>query len=218
MRARFRKRQALLPASRRVRLAWAVLLPLLTAGCFQALLREGPSSTLGFTCAAMDPVHADGLLVQSWTAPGLAFNATPALARLAPLLVNLTGRPPSAIQVEDRAGPAVPAGGWNRTLLAAQAQPFLRQRTVTLRILWVDSMAETATGFVAGPGTVVVAVDSVAAAAARTERPLPAVALGVLKWPSPATGYPAACSPCSRAAMPPPSRRDTAAGWILPSG
>jgi hypothetical protein len=164
---------------------WAVVVvlgPLLLSGCFQALLREGPSTTLSFTCALMDPAQDDAIVVQSFLAPtapsSLGIGAI--LGRLVTVLSNLTGRPPSIFSIDQQAGRDPPATGWNRSLLADQAGGFLRQRTVTFHILWVDSLRETGTGFVAGPGTVVVALDSVAAAADRLGRPLAQVAMGVL--------------------------------------
>ncbi|HUR64082.1 MAG TPA: hypothetical protein VM241_06350 [Candidatus Thermoplasmatota archaeon] len=156
-----------------------VLLPLLTAGCFQ-LLREGPSTTLGFTCAVLDPAQADAVVVESWLGPDVRLNATPVLARLVEVLAGLSGRSLSAFSIAQREGPAVPAGGWDRVRLAAEAGPYLGQRTVTLRVLWVGSMAEPATGFVARPGTVVVALDSVMAGAQQVGRPVEPVALAVL--------------------------------------
>jgi hypothetical protein len=160
--------------------AWVLVLPLLTAGCFQALLREGPSSTLGFTCAVLDPAQDDAVVLESWVAPDATVDVGPAVARLAAVLANVTGRAPATFSVVRQTGPAAPEGGWTRERLAAEAQPYLRQRTVTLRILWVDSMAEPATGFVAAPGTVVVALDSVAAGALLVGRPVGQVALAVL--------------------------------------
>jgi hypothetical protein len=157
-----------------------VLLPLLAPGCFQALLREAPSSTLAFTCAMMDPVQDDAVVVESWRGPDLALNVTPLLARLVPVLANLTGRDARLFSVGEQAGPPVPVGGWDRARLEAEAGPYLRQRTVTLRVLWVGSMADPATGLVAGPGTVAVALDSVAAGAQRMGRPVESVAFAVL--------------------------------------
>jgi hypothetical protein len=174
-----RKPQGLPPASAAVR-AWVVLLPLLTAGCFQALLPQGPSSTLAFTCALLDPAQADAVVVESWLGPDASLDAKPLLDRLAAVLADLSGRPASAFSVSERGGPPIPAGGWTREALAAEGQGYLRQRTVTLRVLWVGSMAETATGTVAAPGTVVVAVDSVAAGAQLLGRSVPEVALAVL--------------------------------------
>lgn len=163
--------------------AWVLVLlapPLLTAGCFEALLREGTGSTLAFTCALMDPARSDAVVVESWLAPEASLNVTPLLARLVAVLADLTGRDPGVFSVSERHGPAAPEGGWNRSRLAAEAQPFLRSRVVTLRILWVASMAEPATGMVAGPGMVVVALDSVAAGAQLVGRPAGQVALAVL--------------------------------------
>jgi hypothetical protein len=128
----------------------------------------------------MDPVQDDAVVVESWLGPDAALDPAPLLARLVPLLANLTGRPPAAFSVALRQGPPVPAGGWDQAKLAAEAGPFLRQRTVTLRVLWVGSLAEPATGMVAGPGTVVVALDSVAAGAQRTGHPVDAAAFAVL--------------------------------------
>jgi hypothetical protein len=152
---------------------------LLTAGCFQALLRE-TGSTLSFTCALLDPAVADAVVVESRIAPGGMLNVTPILARLAVVLGEVTGRDARAISVVQGEGPPEPPGGWNRSRLAAEAQPFLRSRVATLRILWVASMAEPATGMVAGPGTVVVALDSVLAGAQLVDRPPGEVALAVL--------------------------------------
>jgi hypothetical protein len=160
--------------------AWLVLLPLLTAGCFQAILQAPGSSTLGFTCALMDPVQADGVVVESWLDPRSGMDVRPLAEGLLPVLANLSGRPSSAFSVRHEVGPAPPAGGWNRTNLAGAASSFIHGRTVVLRIQWVESMAEEATGLVAGPGNVVVALDSVQAAASRLGRPPATVAFAVL--------------------------------------
>ncbi|HEX2065597.1 MAG TPA: hypothetical protein VHI93_02185, partial [Candidatus Thermoplasmatota archaeon] len=159
--------------------AWAALLPLLTAGCFHALL-PGPSSTLAFTCAVLDPAQADSIVVESWQGPGVTLDVAPLLARVADVLANASGRSPAAFSVAVREGPPVPEGGWTRDSLAAQGGPFLRQRAVTLRVFWVASLGEPATGLVATPGHVAVALDSVAAGAQRVGRAVPDVALGVL--------------------------------------
>jgi len=155
----------------------------LLAGCFQALLQAEPSTTLGFTCTLMDPTQADSIVLESWVEPGTWLtpaNASTLLARFVPLLANLTGRPAGSISWSLADAPSPPAAGWNRTNLAGQAGPFLRQRVATMRIWWVASLREPATGLVAAPGAVAVALDSVAAAADRIGHPRAEVAFGVL--------------------------------------
>ncbi|HUR62330.1 MAG TPA: hypothetical protein VM286_08225 [Candidatus Thermoplasmatota archaeon] len=163
--------------------AWRALLPLLplvASGCFQALLQAPGSSTLGFACAMMDPVQADGVQVESWIDPRVSLDARPWALRLVGVLANATGRSPSAFAFRHEVGPPPPQDGWNRTNLADAATSFIHGRTVALRILWVESVAEEATGMVAGPGNVVVALDSVQAAALRIGRPVGDVAFAVL--------------------------------------
>jgi hypothetical protein len=161
--------------------AGVLLVPLLLSGCFQAILREGPRSTLDFTCALMDSVQDDRIVVESWRAAEVDLNVTPILRHLVAILANLTGRDPGLFSVDERAGPDVPPGGWNRSRLAQAAGPYLRQRTVTLAVFWVASVGEWGpTGFLVAPGTVAVAMDNVAAGSARIGRPVAAVAQAVL--------------------------------------
>src|SRR5439155_1200292 len=84
---------------------------------------------------------SDAVVVESWVGPDVRLNVTPVLGQLAAVLGNVTGRGAGVVSVVERDGPPVPEGGWTREALAAQAQPYLRQRTVTLRVLWVGSMA-----------------------------------------------------------------------------
>ena len=170
------------PASVPVGRAWAAVpLAVLLSGCLQGLPGGGPATTLAFTCAVLDPVQSDLVVVEWWTGQDASVpEAWAGVAeRVAEALGNATGRP-LAFRAITREGPAPPEGGWNRTSLAewAGSQPTLRSRAATLRILWQPGEGN-ATGAPLSAGTVLLFREPVRAAAARLARPEPEVALAV---------------------------------------
>jgi hypothetical protein len=154
-------------------------LPLLLAGCLQGLPGAGPATTLAFTCAVLDPVQSDSVLVEAWTGSGAGEPWPGVAARVAAALAEATGRP-GAFRAAVREGPPPPEEGWNRTTLQewARGQDTLRQRVATLRLLWQPGEGN-ATGTLLSPGVVLLAPEPVRAAAERLGRPEREVAIAV---------------------------------------
>lgn len=168
-----------LPLARTVRLLLAIV-PLLLAGCFQDAFRD-PASTLGFACAVLNPALGGEVHIEGWSEPGLP-DLRPLLAKLGRELANATGRADAGFRVTLVDEPARPAAGWNRSALEFWgARPYLAQGVATLHAGFVGSFGERdATGFVAAPGSVVVAWEGVRAAADRLGRSHEEAAFAVL--------------------------------------
>ena len=140
-----------------------VLAALLAAGCSDILVLP-PSTTFDFACAALD--HGERFTVQSWLDDDLPQGLEGTGEWLRSPLSQATGRTAESIRIagaRDLPARAAAPGG---IMAWAADQDVFRTDGAILMVAWVPRLEDAnATGTVAAPGVVVLAHDTIAAAA-----------------------------------------------------